>query len=131
MKALTGFKQTLISGTFAAALVLAPAAVEKVAKQTGFELGLGASAEAQAAESARRRLPGISEKIFKDLGKVQALTNPELEENPSAKADFPAAYRELNRIEKRCGECNNYEKSQIYNMFAYVAYTMEKYAEAV
>ena len=123
--------RTLVAGAVAAALILAPAASEKAAKLVGGELNLGASAEAQSQEKTRRRLPGISEKIFKDLGKVQLLTNPDLEKDPNAKPDFRAAYKELNRIEKRCAECNNYEKSQIYNMFAYVAYTLEKYDEAV
>lgn len=125
------FNKTLASTFFAASLFLGPSLVEKASNDAGFQLNLQASVEAQKAEATRRRLPGISEKIFKDLGKVQELTNPNQEENPGKQPNFDAAYKELNRIEKRCGECNNYEKSQVYNMFAYVAYTLEKYDDAV
>ncbi len=123
--------KTLAISAVSAALFVSPIFLEKTSKDAGFDLSFGASVEAQAAEKTRRRLPGISEKIFKDLGKVQEFTNPDLEKNPNAKPDFRAAYKELNRIEKRCDDCNNYEKSQVYNMFAYVAYTLEKYDDAV
>lgn len=117
--------------TLAGALFAAPLALDTAFSDLGIQADLGSSAVAQAKEKETRRLPGIGEKVFKGLGKVSALTNPDLEKNPSAQPDFPKAYQELKKLEKQCSDCNNYEKAQIYLMFAYVSYTLENYSEAI
>ncbi|WP_143247480.1 tetratricopeptide repeat protein [Agaribacterium haliotis] len=131
MKSLTMTAKSLASATaLAAALFAGPTLLDNLARQSGGELGL-ASAEAQATQQKRRALPGISEKVFKGLGKASEYANPDQEKNPGKKPDFPRALKELKKLEKACEECNRYEKSQIYNMNAYVAYSMEKYNDAV
>lgn len=131
MKLGLDLNKALASTAITAALMVSPVFVERASQELGLNFSLNASAAAQSGETTRRRLPGISERIFKDLGKVQEYTNPDQDKNPGKEPDFQAAYKELDRIEKRCDTCNNYEKSQVYNMFAYVAYTLEKYDEAV
>lgn len=89
-------------------------------------------AEAQAAaqqQQQRRKLPGISEKVFKGLGKVAELASPP--EESGAKPNYPEALKELRKLERRCEDCNPYEKSQIYNYFAIVSYQMDKINDAM
>lgn len=123
-------KSLVSASALLGALLVAPVAIEQVADQAGLNLGLVADAQA-AEKKVTRRLPGISEKIFKGLGKVSLLTNPDLDKDPDAQPDFEAAYKELRKLEKRCDSCNNYEKAQIYQMFAYVTYSLERFNEAI
>jgi len=44
---------------------------------------------------------------------VTEYANPDTEKNPNAKPNFRAAAKELAKLERQCGECNNYEKAQI------------------
>ncbi|WP_370980833.1 PAS sensor protein [Agaribacterium sp. ZY112] len=134
MKSLTMQAKSLASVTvLAAALLVAPAALDRVAEQVEADLSFGATVDAAAADDKKKRraLPGISEKVFKGLGKVTEYASPNQEKNPGKKPDFKAALKELKKLEKICAECNNYEKSQIYNMHAFVAYSMEDYNGAV
>ncbi len=124
--------KSLASATvLAGALLAGPALIEGAVRSADVSLSFAGSVHAQAQEKQTRRLPGISEKVFKGLGKVSELASPDLDENPNAKPNFPEAYKELKDLEKKCAECNNYEKSQIYNMYAFVTYQLEKYDEAV
>ena len=127
-------KSVAITACATAALLVSPSLVERVAEQADVAISLKASVSAQAEkQKATRRLPGISEKIFKGLGKVSNYASPPEEElAKGVKPDFNAAYKELKKLEKSCiDSCNGYEMSQIYNMFAFVAYSLEKYDEAV
>ena len=124
-------KSVVSISTLAGALLATPVVVEQALEQAGLEADLVAKAYAQDSKKVTRRLPGISEKVFKGLGKVSALTNPDTEKDPDAKPDFNKAFKELQQMEKRCEGCNNYEKAQIYQMFAYVAYSLERFDDAI
>lgn len=127
-------KSVVSMSTLAGAMLAAPLVLDKVSDALGSNVGFSSALYAQAAKDEKkqtRRLPGISEKVFKGLGKVSAYVNPDIEKDPKAKPDLKKAYKELKKVEKQCAECNNYEKSQIYQMFAYVAYSLENYAEAI
>jgi len=126
--------KVLASGLcFGAALYAAPVVLEQ-ALQSSFDgrLSLNASVQAQDGVVKKRRLPGIRETVFKDIGKVQAFTNPDLEKNPNAKPDFKRALTEVQKVEAKCEkDCNPYEKSQVYNVHAYISYSLGRSAEAV
>jgi tetratricopeptide (TPR) repeat protein len=95
---------------------------------------LGTQAQAQEKKKITRSLPGISNKIFEGLGKAGVLANPSEEDKAKGKVrDLAGAKKELVKIEKRCikEECNGYEMSQIYAMFAFVAFQEENTPEAV
>jgi tetratricopeptide (TPR) repeat protein len=115
-----------------AAMLAAPAMLERSLQSgLGLDLGFASSAQAQGAVQ-KRRLPGIRETVFKDIGKVQAYTNPDLEKNPNAKPDFKRALTEIKKVETKCEkDCNPYEKSQVYNVHAYISYSLGRNAEAV
>ena len=76
-----------------------------------------------------RRLPGISEKMFKSLGQVAELAQPP--EGSNKQPDFKAALREAKEIEKRCTSCNPYELSQVYNYLAWISYSLEDSKSAI
>lgn len=129
-----GMRSALSAVTFAVALLSVPVVLERALVDSGVALSLTSSVKAQAdapKEKVSRRLPGIGQKVFKGLGKITELVNPDTEKNPDKKPDFKAASKELKKLEKQCAECNNYEKAQIYQMFAYVAYTLEDYQGAI
>lgn len=107
----------------AAGLVL-PSAVEKTATELGINADFGTVAHAQNTRQPRK-LPGLALKFTEDLGKVETFINPPEPEDgkPAAKQDLAAAEKLLNRMEKSCKEkCNGYEKANIYNFMAYLAY---------
>ena len=116
----------------AGALLVAPAIIDRGVSEVGVVNGIGASVIAAPEKAAlKRRLPGISEKVFKGLGKVSAKAQPDIDKYPDRKPDWKGAFKELKALEKKCATCNGYEKSQVYQMYAYVAYSMEKYKDAV
>ena len=121
-------------GTVTTAFLLAPLAIQSALDYADAPISIGARAHAQdqgGAAKTTRRLPGISEKVFKGLGEVQTLSSPDPEKNPGKEPDLPAAIKSLRGLEKRCAECNKYEKSQIYNMFAVLSFQLEKFDDAV
>jgi tetratricopeptide (TPR) repeat protein len=80
-----------------------------------------------------RSLPGISEKVFKAMGKITELISPDTDENPDAKPNPPAALKTAEALEKKCikDKCNGYEMAQVYRMLGYVVYQMDRPADAV
>lgn len=117
-----------------AAVLVAPIAIERAVQDvSGGQVSLSSSALAQTnAPAKKRRLPGIRETVFKDIGKVQAFVSPDTEKNPDAKPDFNRALKEVKKVEAKCDkDCNPYEKSQVYNVHAYISYSLGRNAEAV
>ena len=80
-----------------------------------------------------RRLPALTEKLFKRLAPVDALISPEPDQKTgvTAKADFKAGWRELQKIVDRCDDCNPYEKAQLFNRAAYVNYSLDNTKDAI
>lgn len=115
------------------AVLMLPVVMDGGFHNIGINISLQSSVSAQdkAPVKTTRALPGISEKVLKGLGRVTEFVSPDEEKNPGKEPNFKAAYKELKQMEKRCAECNKYEKSQIYNMFAYVSYSLEKFEDAV
>ncbi len=98
--------------------------------------GLGFSSSAVYAQNANkqkpRKLPGISDAFFKQMGKVQPLISPDTEKNPDAKPDFNAALKQLKSMEKRCKDkCNKYELSQIYRFYGFAYYSLDDLEKAI
>ncbi|SMF54964.1 Tetratricopeptide repeat-containing protein [Alteromonadaceae bacterium Bs31] len=82
--------------------------------------------------SEKRALPGISEAFFKKLGKVADLASPPEDKNGKApEPDFRGALKELQKIEKGCSKCNQYEMAQIYNYYGWIYYSLEDYSKSV
>ncbi len=134
MKTCLNYAKSVVSTVgVVGAILLTPVLLDKSASDFSVSAHFGATVFAQdKGKKVTRRLPGIGEKIFKGLGKVTELAAPNQEKNPGKKPNFKAAYKELKAMEKKCVDsCNGYEKSQIYNMFAFVAYQLENYDEAV
>lgn len=98
-----------------------PVLVDQVASK--FSMSSALVNTAQAAKQETRKLPGLREKIFKNLAKVAEYASPE--EGSGKEPDLKAALAELNKIEKRCDDCNQYELSQVYNYFAWISYSLE------
>lgn len=118
-------KRHLSSLSFTAALLAGPAIVDMSA------MGI-VSSQAQAQKTQTRALPGISEKVFKSLGKVADFASPP--EESGKKPNLNAALSELRKLEKRCGgksPCNQYELSQIYNYFAWISYSKDDTKSAI
>ena len=89
-------------------------------------------AVAQDKKKQPRKLPGISESFFKQMGKVQPLLTPDTEKDPNAQPDFRAAITELQKMERRCKEkCNPYELSQIYRFYGFAYYSLEDIDNAI
>ena len=83
MKSLTMQAKLLASGmALAAALLVLPAALDAAARYSGADISFGASALAAKDQTQRRALPGISEKVFKGLGKVSEYASPDQEKYP-------------------------------------------------
>ena len=119
---------TPILSTVTLVLVFAlPVVVDQVANR--FNISTALVASANAAKQETRKLPGLSEKIFKSLAKVAEYASPE--EDSGKEPNMNAALDELKKIEKRCDGCNKYELSQIYNYFAWIYYSLEDTASAV
>lgn len=128
-------KSTLL----AAPLALAPA-VSSVLMQSleldGFQSGVVYAQEQQAEQKPKyktRKTPALREKVFKQLAKVQELTNPDTEKKPDAKPNFPEALKVLDKISAGTtkGKWNQYELAQLYNYYGFVYYTLENYPEAI
>jgi len=127
-------KSTLL----AAPLALAPA-VSSVLMQSleldGFQSGVVYAQEEaeQKPKYKTRKTPALREKVFKQLAKVQELTNPDTEKDPDAKPNFPEALKELREISAGTerGKWNQYELAQLYNYYGFVYYTLENYPEAI
>lgn len=115
-KKLTRF--SLIMAFFAGPVLLSSNGIDEA-------IGLNFDAsQVYAAKKQTRKLPGLSEKVFKGLGKVADYASPP--EDSGKQPNFNAALSELRKIEKRCKDsCNRYELSQIYNYFAWISYSKE------
>lgn len=116
-------KRTLVSVSVATGIFTLPLVSDYSFKSESMGISVSLSSAAQAADKKTRKLPGLSEKVFKGLGKVAELASPPEESGKAPNLD--GALSELRKIEKRCGECNNYELSQIYNYFAWISYSKE------
>jgi len=111
---------------------VAPVAVEKTLRLYGADISLVAYADAQAAKKKTRKLPGISEKTMKQLGKISELVSPDTEKKPNAKPNYPEALKELRRMERSCKDkCNKYELSQIYRFYAFAYFSMDNTDKAI
>ena len=115
-------------------LMIAPAVSGVVMQSVGLTSFVSGAVYAQeeAKKPARktRKTPALREKVFKELAKVQELTNPEEE---GAKANFPEALKVLNKISAGTtrGKWNQYELAQLYNYYGFVYYTLERFPEAI
>ncbi|VUD62164.1 hypothetical protein TDB9533_02985 [Thalassocella blandensis] len=113
--------------------MVGPAAIDVFSTSAGLNVNVAkahAQSEAQAAKT--RRLPGISERMLKQLGEVQELIAPNTDENPNAQPDFPAALKLLQKMERDCRDkCNSVEQSSIFRFYGYTYVTMERYKEAI
>ena len=117
----------------AAFAVVVPSLVDKAAIESGSISGLSvAHAQAAAEKRKPRKLPGLSEAFFKQMGKVQPLIQPDTEKDPNAKPDFNAAIKQLQSMEKRCKDkCNQYELSQIYRFYGFAHYSLDNMDKAI
>lgn len=107
-------------------LFSSPVILEKVSPISG--VSINTSSSVFAAKQQTRKLPGLREKVFKNLAKVAEYASPE---DPDEKPNMKAALAELKKVEKKCGDCNNYELSQIYNYYAWISYSQEDTASAI
>lgn len=110
----------------------APAALDVAS--TSANLGVSfAQASAQAKTKETRRLPGISERMLKQLGEVQEMIAPTVEEGqPEKEPDLQGALKQLQKMERDCRDkCNSVELSSIYRFYGYAYVTMERYNEAI
>ncbi|HEY7772585.1 MAG TPA: hypothetical protein VIC26_05365 [Marinagarivorans sp.] len=80
-----------------------------------------------------RRLPALSQKLFKKLAPVDEMISPD--EDPSTGVTPEPNYREgwnrLQRIVDRCDDCNPYEQAQLYNRAAFVNYSLDNVKGAI
>ncbi len=110
---------------YAAVGFLAPAVFNNFAEVVGVDAKV-AVANAQAKQKVTRKLPGISERMLKDLGTLQEFISPNTEENPNAKPNLPEALKMLGKMEKSCKDkCNSVEMSSIYRFYGYTYITMD------
>ncbi|WP_075184835.1 tetratricopeptide repeat protein [Teredinibacter haidensis] len=133
MKNLTFAKSVRTINSLVLALVavtfFVPAVVDKALEVVGYDNLLMADALAQGSKKEKRKLPGMSESMFKKLGKVTEAASPE--EGSGKEPDFALAIKELKKIEKGCEKCNAYEVAQVYNYFGWVYYSMEDYPNSI
>ncbi|MFT5083643.1 MAG: tetratricopeptide (TPR) repeat protein [Lentisphaeria bacterium] len=121
-----------LSAAVTATSLFAPAAVDKVALRMGFETSFTAKAFAQAKKKQNRKLPGLKEKVLKQIGKVEDLVSPDIEKNPKAQPNFAEALKELAKLLKDCkGKCNKYELSTAYRYYGYIYASMDNMGKAI
>jgi len=77
--------------------------------------------ESEAPERKTRKTPAMREKIYKQLSEAQV----------AAEADnYQDALNKLNSLSKD-SSLNSYEKAQMYNFYAFIYYSQERYRDAV
>lgn len=120
------FSRSVLMSVLSSALVLG---VMTVAPTQGF----AESFPGCGAPAAPRKLPALREKLFKKLAPIDAYISPEPDAKTGVTAapNFKAGWSELQKIVKRCDECNPYEEAQIYNRAAYVNYSLENTKAAI
>ena len=69
-----------------------------------------------------RRVPGLNQSLNKDLSEIQELVDPQEEGN---KPDLPEALDELQKLEAKIGDYNEYEQAQIFNFLANVHFQLD------
>ena len=112
------------------AAILCLSLFDSIASETGFGGGFIASAEAQEKKRTKtRRLPGISERVFKQLGEASEYLSPP--EDSALEPDFKKALAELQSLEKKCKKCNKYELAQIYRLMAFSHFSLNDYDSAI
>ncbi len=119
----------------AAPLALAPALSSVLLQAVGVDVSWG-KAFAQDDEEAKpqyktRKTPALREAVFKKLSVVQALTNPEPEQEggKAPPPDFQQALVELGKIDT--SKFNEYELAQVYNYYGFIYYSLEDYPKAI
>ncbi|MCH9692027.1 MAG: tetratricopeptide repeat protein, partial [Gammaproteobacteria bacterium] len=89
-------------------------------------LGVSASfAQVEAQEKKKqkpRKVPSMSESVYKKLAKVQ---------EPAEAEDWTSALAALKEMEKGKAKYNGYELAQMYNLYGYVNYSQERYPQAI
>lgn len=79
-----------------------------------------------AQDAKTRKVPALSEPVYKKLGVVQEYLNPEDEK---VEPNFRKALEELNDI--NVSKFNEYEKANVYNLYGFTYYSLENYPEAI
>jgi len=114
------------------AAFVAPVAVDKAARLVGVETNLVSQAHAQNKKKKTRRLPGLSERMIKQMGLVSELISPDTQKDSTAKPNFPEALKALDKLIKGCKDkCNGYEIGQIYRLYGYTYYSMDNIDKAI
>ncbi len=84
-------------------------------------LNAAGAQESQAQERQTRKTPAMREKVYKQLSEAQV----------AAEADnYQAAMNALNTLSKD-SSLNSYEKAQMYNFYAFIYYSQDRYKDAV
>lgn len=80
-----------------------------------------------------RRLPALTQKIFKKLAPVDEMISPAEDEKTgiTPEPNFKEGWARLKKIVDRCDDCNPYEQSQLYNRAGYVNYSLENTKGAI
>ena len=80
-----------------------------------------------------RRLPAISQKLFKRIEPINALISPPEDKKTgrTPEPNFRAAYPKLQSLLRNCGDCNPYEIAQLNNLAAFSAFSLDKPKDAL
>jgi len=79
----------------------------------------------------RRRLKTLTQKFFKKVAEVDALTNPEEKKGVTPEPNFKAAWPKIKKLVDRCDDCNKYEWAQLYQRAAVIRYNLDDEVGAI
>ena len=80
-----------------------------------------------------RRLPALTQKLFKKLAPVDEMISPVENEKTGVtpQPNYKEGWRRLQKIVNRCDDCNAYEQAQLYNRAAFANYSLENIKGAI
>ena len=80
-----------------------------------------------------RRLPALSQKLFKKLAPVDEMISPieDPKTGVTPEPNYKEGWARLQKIVNRCDDCNPYEQSQLYNRAAFTNYSLENTKGAI
>lgn len=80
-----------------------------------------------------RRLPALTQKLFKKLAPVDEMISPVEDEKTGVvpEPNYKEGWKRLQKIVNRCDDCNPYEQAQLFNRAAFVNYSLENTKGAI
>lgn len=121
-----------VSALCSVASFIAPVSIDSASQALGYKTFLVSEAQAQAKKKKTRSLPGLSEKVLKQLAKVTEAVSPDPEKFPDRKPDWQEGIKLLQKMERSCKDkCNKYELSQIHRFYGFIYASIEDYDKAI